>query len=76
MALIFFNYSTCPVCDQTLSEDDEIIELPPIAGTLNPLHRYFDSGYHKLCFKYWDKKEAIQAILGKEIPADQQVNFL
>ena len=66
MALIFINKSECAVCGKTFIEHDEIVSLPPISDTANPLYKYFDTGFHKVCFEHWDKKEDVQAILAKE----------
>jgi hypothetical protein len=66
MAIIFTGKSQCAVCGKILREHDEIISLPPISDTTNPLYKYFDTGFHKSCFKHWDKKEEVQIILEKE----------
>lgn len=66
MAMIFLGKSECPLCGQLLVEEDEIIALPAISDTLHSLYRFFDTGFHKVCFDNWDKKLEVQAILEKE----------
>ena len=66
MALIFIGKSECAICGQTLMESDEIVGLPAISDTSNPLYQYFDQGFHKSCFESWEKKNEVQLILKKE----------
>jgi hypothetical protein len=57
----------CAICGQTLMENDEMIGLPPISDTSNPLYKYFDEGFHKRCFENWDKKNDVEAILQENL---------
>jgi hypothetical protein len=66
MAMIFIGKSECAICGQTLMEGDEIVGLPPISDTSNPLYEYFDAGFHRSCFESWDKKNEVYFILKKE----------
>ena len=75
MALIFLNESECAVCGKTLGEHDDIVGLPAISDTANPLYPYFDRGFHTSCFENWDKKEEVQRILQKEREAFEQSDY-
>lgn len=51
MALILRGKSVCPLCDQLIQPDDEIVGFPPFAGEPgDPLHIFNDAGFHQACF--------------------------
>src|SRR5262245_23882161 len=66
MALIFLGHSKCALCDKILMEGDEIVGLPAATNPEHPLWRYFDAGYHAVCFENWDKKEEVNGIIEEE----------
>jgi hypothetical protein len=58
VALIFRGKSECALCGQVIQQDDEIIATSHfIADENDPLWRYSDAPFHKVCFLKWDKRE-------------------
>ena len=66
MAIIFLGKSKCPLCNEILTQEDDIIGLPPISDTSNLLYEYFDCGFHKTCYENWNKRKEIESILSNE----------
>ena len=64
--MIFLGKSKCALCGQTLMEGQQIKGLPPSSDTSNPLHKYFDAGFHQSCFDSWDKKEQVLFMVAEE----------
>lgn len=51
MALIILGKSLCSICRKPLMEDDEIVSFPPFAANRrDPLHRFSDAAFHRVCF--------------------------
>lgn len=66
MALIIIGSTKCGICGKILSAKDEITGLPPSSSHDNPLHHYFDQGFHQSCFDNWEKKNEVLEIVKKE----------
>jgi hypothetical protein len=66
MALIFQGESKCGLCKKVLSEQEEVIGLPPSSYTHHELHQYFDRGFHRSCYDNWNRKQEIEDLIKRE----------
>lgn len=54
MAIIIPGKTLCPLCDDVITESDEIVGVPHfIADKNDPLWRYSDAAFHRACFLTW-----------------------
>ena len=61
MALIFYEMSTCLICDGLLHETDDIVGFPPfVLNEVDPIHIFSDSAAHYLCLQ--GDKLGVQAL--------------
>ena len=70
MALIFPGKTTCPICNEVLSDGEPIVATSHfIADNQDPLWPFSDAGMHKSCFLEWEhKREFVRrynAIIGQ-----------
>lgn len=66
MALIIIGSSKCALCHQVVLSKADIMALPPISQTGNPLYQYFDCVVHIKCFDSWNKKPEVLKIIADE----------
>jgi hypothetical protein len=58
MALIFCGKTKCPLCQEIITADDEVVATSAfIADRNDPLWQYSDAAFHRRCFASWEKRE-------------------
>jgi hypothetical protein len=58
MALILRGKTTCPLCSEVISDNNELVATSHfIADCKDPLWRFSDAAMHKGCFLKWDQRQ-------------------
>ncbi len=59
MALLFRGKSRCPICEQVIATEDEVVMSPAFMNDAShPLWKLNDSAMHASCFAAWPQKQA------------------
>jgi hypothetical protein len=62
MALIFRGQTPCAICGKVIEATDEVVATSYfIADQTDPLWRFSDAGFHRLCFLGWEYRQTIVA---------------
>lgn len=65
MALIFPGTTACPLCDQVLTEADEIVSFPAFLRRDHELASFSDAAFHRVCFDSHPRAADVSALYAR-----------